>query len=525
MMLDSNMLKQIDAIMAKHSLLNLHLALLQKQPEQLKDILRYLIKMEFTQELEWLKDALTSPETFEQQLKARCDFRSLGIGSCLSLEWDVNSPSNALYRDLVIEVLKPQTMAELLVILYPPACTLVTIRSQKDLKENPITIATIYIERSELTIEIIKFFPSNLYDLCFQQLNPWMSGILVRLFFERNQHEFDAEQKQALLMALKKHFNRFFSHTTPVAWAIKHYNELFLELALIDLPENQRLSAVREGMLGDGELDPHVAEQPELLAIVFKHVPKAQHLELVSLVDKKGKTFLHRAYSQKDSIKQILGIYPENKRLKALLKPDTKGNSSIQSMYMSPEALEQVLSMLAGGQRYKAITSLSKSGHNTLGLATVGGDAGVEKFPALAIMARLILPQQQCDFLRVRPHRYNELTVAEYLISSLPEFPQDIPLVKEYVTMLATVHQHLGEQNGFFTNPAAARLKNRFLKADSFDAGKHVLLQFLLKPKHQTNALASSLLNALVVGESKTVEALSQQWQIAINPSSSCTIM
>ncbi|VEH36229.1 ankyrin repeat domain-containing protein [Legionella sainthelensi] len=166
-----------------------------------------------------------------------------------------------------------------------------------------------------------------------------------------------------------------------------------------------------------GETLIHLAvNNSESLKTILALYPENKRLEAVMIQDNYGYTAFHEAAYTPESLKTILELYPENQRLEAVMVKNNKGDTALHNAAMSPESLRTIIGLLPENQRPEAVMVKNYNGDTVLHQA----DRNPESLKAIL---GLLPENQRLDALIIQNNDsyYNGFTTALHLATKYPE--------------------------------------------------------------------------------------------------------
>lgn len=399
-------------------------------------------------------------------------------------------------------------------------------------------------ETPEDLIIMLLALPSELYDSLWENMtlrNP--SNVLPELAESINLGFFDGipAQKAALAQAIALNFPQF-SHLSYLHWAAQIEEPLFIQAGLENIPEEERLAAVKEKD-NKGRAVLHLAAaNSDALERILNLYPEEERLTAVKEKDNTGKTVLHLAARNSDAIEMILKLLPEEKRLKPVKE------HLLHWAGVNPGALERIFKLLTEEERLAAVREKIHNGGTVLHL--------VVDIPGLLERILNLLPEEkrlavlkEKDDIGHTVLRYTALRLCllQEIVGLIPE-SQRLALLKTEVaghdlwTRLKDVdikdsftqtcllifravnqpHSLLSFFTSYFTSQNETnRLKQALKDADSFDAVKEAVLEFLSDENGRTSRVGQALLNALTpnVADGFRLLLLNIKWNSSIEAS------
>ncbi|WP_115705968.1 ankyrin repeat domain-containing protein [Legionella sainthelensi] len=238
---------------------------------------------------------------------------------------------------------------------------------------------------------------------------------------------FDAHMKTALFWAAEKGYEDIFDvlleHGAKVNGVSNPEENTPLMAALINSHLNiaqkilsQKGVTIRQKNQKGETLIHLAANNSESLKIILALHPENKRLEAVMIQDNYGYTAFHEAADTPESLKTILELYPENQRLEAVTVKSNKGDTALHNAAMSPESLRTILGLLPENQRLRAVMIKNEDGDTVLHLATKNAES-------LKTVLALLPENQRLDALIIQNNDsyYNGYTTALHLAAKYPE--------------------------------------------------------------------------------------------------------
>lgn len=326
------------------------------------------------------------PETKKHLRELKGDNRSLGAIIDEELEKGHCVESTSSYLSQILQNNKQDVVLHL-----PPRMTpadLKKLENQYKAKHNEVLLTTrkdnvlISVLPAQLTrIAIQGIAPKTHEELVVLLLNfppTYYDSLWEHIIFNDPKKEFkqlsttikmgffNSEQRQALAKAIASHYQRFHLEQSILFWAIKINDSLFLNEVTSFYQEKQRLDLVTV-VNQKGKTPLHSAtKNPESLKVILALLPEDKRLDIVKGVNHEGEMLLHSAAKNPQSLKIILALYPEDERLGAVKVVNQKGKTPLFSAVKNSESLKAILALYPENQRLNAVKIMNKTGKTPL---------------------------------------------------------------------------------------------------------------------------------------------------------------
>jgi ankyrin repeat protein len=392
---------------------------------------------------------------------------------------------------------------------------------------------------AEELITLLVNFPPEFYEVLMVELMEQESNksIMTDLGGALSAGFFNPEQRKALAFALTKHHRLIPIHSL---WSSYDFSDWpFVLDVLSGIPEPHRLEALK-AQDDEGRTVLHwAADDPESLKALLSLYPEQERLEAVKAQDDEGTTVLHQAADNPESLKTILSLYPEQERLEALKAQDNDDGTVLHWAARNPKSVKVLLSLLPEKERLDALKV--QNNRDTIVLYWV-----FDNPESLKAILSLVPEKERLEAVKLQDSEGK--TVLHWaaddpeslkpILSLVPEEERILILKTEVDSHLVCdelkgvsleledsfapsyirLHHFLKSQStapassSFFAHPTPNSLINGFKNAQSFAEVKQVVVDFLSDKRHESLPLTQGLWNVVAPNSEKSIDALRAQW-------------